>query len=284
LEQLIESVDIVSAIESYNLPQFRRSGATSPRATALCPFHDDTNPSLQIDGTRRIYKCFSCGAGGNILQFVREYAKVSTGEELSFLKAVQQVNEKFTNGAPLPLTGGLGGSGGSKLTTEDFQALTIQKERILLANAVAAAFYANCLISTNGGAARSHLASRGLMAPTVRAFAIGFAPDAYYGNQVLVESPHNNNNKAWGQGSLVYHLRDSNFTPQEIVDAGLAVRTKRGETSSKNEPPTKLNVQTNVSTANTGNTTSPTVGKISDFLWVKLTCRCRLTFTFDFTC
>jgi DNA primase len=281
LEELIESVDIVSAIESYNLPQFRRSGATSPRATALCPFHDDTNPSLQIDGTRRIYKCFSCGAGGNILQFVREYAKVSTGEELSFLKAVQQVNEKFTNGAPLPLPGGAGGSGGSKLTTEEFQALTLQKERILLANTVAAAFYANCLISMNGGAARSHLASRGLMASTVRAFAIGFAPDAYYGNQVLVESPHNN--KAWGQGSLVYHLRDINFTPQEIVDAGLAVRTKRGGASFNNEPPTKLNVQTNISTAKHGNATSPTVGKITDFIWGELKGRC-LTFSVDFAC
>ena len=216
LEQLKESVDIVSAIESYGLPRFKRSGPN--RATAICPFHDDKNPSLSIDGKRKMYKCFSCGAGGDIFQFVREYNKISSGEELSYYQAVRLVNEQIATDSPLALLDGAGES--SFMDAEEMKKLAAQKERQLLCNAEAAAFYANKLISLQGGPARSHLSSRGLTASTVRTFAIGFAPDVYYGNNKESSTP-----RAWGEGSLVHHLRDRGFSPQEIIDAGLAIQT-----------------------------------------------------------
>ena len=222
LEQLKESVDIVSAIESYGLPRFKRSGAN--RATAICPFHDDKNPSLSIDGKRKLYKCFSCGAGGDIFQFVREYNKISNGEELSYYQAVRLVNEQFATDSPLALLDGTGES--SFMDAEEMRKLAAQKERLLLCNAEAAAFYANNLISLQGGPARSHLSSRGLTASTVRTFAIGFAPDAYYGNNKESTTP-----RAWGEGSLVHHLRDRGFSPQEIIDAGLAIQTNPSDES-----------------------------------------------------
>ncbi len=43
----------------------------------LCPFHNDTNPSMIISQEKQIYKCFSCGAGGNVLTFVQNYEKIS---------------------------------------------------------------------------------------------------------------------------------------------------------------------------------------------------------------
>ena len=39
---------------------------------ALCPFHDDHNPSMSISEDKQIYKCFVCGAGGNVFTFVSE--------------------------------------------------------------------------------------------------------------------------------------------------------------------------------------------------------------------
>ena len=218
LEQLKESVDIVSAIESFGLPRFRRSG--EHRATAICPFHDDKNPSLSIDGKRKMYKCFSCGAGGDIFQFVREYNKVSQGDELSYYQAVRLVNEQFANDSPLPLLDGSGGEA-SFMNSEEMKLLAAEKERLLLCNAAAAAYYANCLISPQGGSARSHISSRGLTASTVRTFAIGFAPDAYFG------AKQSSTPREWGEGSLVHHLRDRGFSAQEIRDAGLAIPTKR---------------------------------------------------------
>lgn len=93
LELIKESADIVSVIESYGLSGFQRHG--NNRAKAVCPFHDDHNPSLSVDGERGIYKCFACGAGGDVFNFVREYEVLQGGEPMSFYQAVRHVAQEF---------------------------------------------------------------------------------------------------------------------------------------------------------------------------------------------
>lgn len=208
LQQLKESVDIVAVVESYQLHSFKRNGN---RAVAVCPFHNDRNPSLSIDSTRQIYKCFSCGAGGDVFRFVQDYSRLPGQNELTFGQAVQHVSSSF----------GYGSIGGPmyipKVESEVQQRLQRKKERILSANAAAAAFYCQCLKEPSAGGARSHLRSRGISLSSIRAFAIGFAPDQYFDGRA-----------GWGDGSLVHHLRDLGFTVSEIVDAGLATnRTKK---------------------------------------------------------
>ena len=46
----------------------------------VCPFHDDTNPSMSVSREKQIYKCFSCGASGNIFTFISEYENISFKE------------------------------------------------------------------------------------------------------------------------------------------------------------------------------------------------------------
>lgn len=226
IEQLQQSVDLVSVIESYQLPQFKRTGVD--RATCLCPFHDDTNPSMSIDGNRGIFKCFSCGAGGNVFTFVREYSKLlGESEELSFYQTVKLVNDKYADGVALNLAK----QGGKAYVNAEAKRIEkAKKKRILQANLAAAAFFEECLISLpTAGSARSHLRNRGMGPNTVRAFAMGFAPDVYFGPN---KSGYNN----WGKGSLVEHLKDKGFTPQEILDAGLATRiNKKKQKSTKQE-------------------------------------------------
>ena len=53
--------------------------------TALCPFHDDHDPSLFISTDKQIYKCFVCGAGGDVFTFVQHM------EQISFPEAVAKV-------------------------------------------------------------------------------------------------------------------------------------------------------------------------------------------------
>src|SRR4051812_39029096 len=62
-----QAVDIVALVGDY-LP-LHRSGS---KFKALCPFHDDHNPSLELSAERQSYKCWSCGAGGDIFDFVKE--------------------------------------------------------------------------------------------------------------------------------------------------------------------------------------------------------------------
>ena len=55
---------------------------------AICPFHDDHNPSMSISPEKQIYTCFVCGASGNVFNFVANYEKVS------FVSAVKKVAQK----------------------------------------------------------------------------------------------------------------------------------------------------------------------------------------------
>jgi DNA primase catalytic core len=228
LDELQQTVDIVSVMESYGLPRFSRSGQF--RATCLCPFHDDRNPSLSIDGVRGIYKCFSCGAGGNVFSFVREYSKIQ-GDELSFSEAVKFVESQFAWGdSSMILEPGMksaiqiyngnrtayNATCGMKASAKVPRGFQASRNRIFMVNAAAAAFYGQCLGVGYAGRARSHLRARGMQPRTIRAFSMGYAPDAYFSQQ-----------GTWGEGSLVEYLQRKGFTTTEIVDGGLATILKK---------------------------------------------------------
>ena len=123
LELIKESADIVSVIESHGLPGFQRQG--NNRAKALCPFHDDHNPSMSVDGQRGIYKCFACGAGGDVFSFVREYSALKS-EPMTFYQAVRHVAQEF--GDP-NLKLDFVSSSQSRMSDEERKSLNEKKQR-----------------------------------------------------------------------------------------------------------------------------------------------------------
>lgn len=201
LQDLKASIDIVEVVESYNLPKFRRTGTG---ATACCPFHDDTNPSMSIDATRQRFKCFSCGEGGDVLNFVQKYSTLQGQEELSFGQVLQILDSEFGDGT---FTTALSSERKFNIPPEIREKERLRKERCLLANAAAASFFSDTLTRVSSGAARLYLRSRGLSARTIRMFALGFASNDRKG--------------------LCKHLRELNFTAAEVVDAGLAIVSKK---------------------------------------------------------
>ena len=72
--------DIVDVISSY-ISLTKRG----KNYFGVCPFHDDTNPSMSVSRDKQIYKCFSCGASGNVINFVMDYENVDFREALSIL-------------------------------------------------------------------------------------------------------------------------------------------------------------------------------------------------------
>lgn len=72
--------DIVDVITNY--VSVHKKGRNY---VCVCPFHDDHAPSLQINSDKQIFKCFACGAGGNVFGFVQRY------EKLSFIESVYKV-------------------------------------------------------------------------------------------------------------------------------------------------------------------------------------------------
>lgn len=75
IENLLKSCDIVNVISSYI--HVIKKGRNY---VALCPFHDDKHPSLNISKEKQIYKCFSCGEGGNAITFIEHYEKIGYEE------------------------------------------------------------------------------------------------------------------------------------------------------------------------------------------------------------
>lgn len=75
-----KSVDIVDVISKY-VPLVARG----KNFFGVCPFHDDHSPSMSVSKDKQIYKCFSCGATGNVFNFVQDYENVSFREALKIL-------------------------------------------------------------------------------------------------------------------------------------------------------------------------------------------------------
>ncbi len=84
IDRVREASNIVDIISQYL--DLRKRGQNF---VGICPFHNDTHPSLYVSPVKEIYKCFACGAGGNVFTFLTEYDKIS------FVDAVKQLGDKY---------------------------------------------------------------------------------------------------------------------------------------------------------------------------------------------
>jgi DNA primase len=75
VEKITTQLNIVDVIGEY--VDLKKTGSNYK---GLCPFHKDTNPSFMVSTSKSIYKCFVCGAGGNVIKFYMEYNKLTYGE------------------------------------------------------------------------------------------------------------------------------------------------------------------------------------------------------------
>jgi DNA primase len=146
----------------------------------LCPFHNDKNPSMYIVPTKQIYKCFSCGAGGDCFSWMMNH------HGMSFPEAIEHLAEK----AGIKLTpqqprGGGGGGGGYQ---EPDPGSSASREEIARANAFACEFFKVILRHPEHGAvARALIEKRGVSREMVERFSIGAAPDKWDGLSLSIE-------------------------------------------------------------------------------------------------
>src|SRR5580658_6052474 len=124
----------------------------------LCPFHGEKTPSFHVHPDRGFFKCFGCGAGGDVMTFVQKL------ENLPFGDAVRM----------------LAGKAGVELAPEDPRAGRARSEReaIYEANHFAVNYFMRMLGSSAGSQARAYCQARGLSAETIERFHLGYAPDA----------------------------------------------------------------------------------------------------------
>lgn len=135
----------------------------------LCPFHDDKNPSLHVNPAKQIYKCFSCGAGGDVFSFVQNYHK------MTFPEAIRHLAER----AGIKLEETRRPEGASQGPSD--------RERVLAANQLAVGYFRVLYRHAEvGQIARKYVEERHINAEMVEAFQIGYAADAWDGLTAMI--------------------------------------------------------------------------------------------------
>ena len=153
-ESFIEELKYRSDIEQIVSPYVRlkRSGRN---LTGLCPFHSEKSPSFVVYPENQSFYCFGCGAGGDIITFVRQI------EHLEYVEALRFLAEK--GGMTLPED------------ARDDETARVRL-RVLELNREAARFFHSVLISPAGKPGLDYLRGRGLAGKTIRRFGLGYAP------------------------------------------------------------------------------------------------------------
>ena len=156
IQQLKSQADISLVIQQF-LP-LKRTGTN--RYVGVCPFHDDHSPSMTVNPTIGIYKCFACGAGGDVFKFVQEH------EKIDFNGAVEWV-ANFV-GFDLP-----------KFASKENAEVTEERAMVRKLNELACEWFEQQL--TLSKKALEYLAKRNVSEKTRKEFHIGYAPDGREG-------------------------------------------------------------------------------------------------------
>ena len=188
-EQIIgdiqSKVNIVDVISKY-IPVSKKGR----NHVSVCPFHNDTNPSMQISEDKQIYKCFACGAGGNVFTFVQEF------EKISFIEAVKTVADFI----------------GYDLSEYDVaipqKNVNLEVERLLSLVKEASEFYTyNLLNSENEGL--KYFEKRGITREIIETFKLGYADS--------------------DSSKILRYLTKKGYTTQEIVERSFIVYSDESE-------------------------------------------------------
>jgi DNA primase len=155
IEEIRRSNDIVDVVQEY-VP-LKKVG-TNWRG--ICPFHNDTHPSLYVSQPKQIFKCFACGKAGNVFTFVQEY------EKMSFYEAVKKLAQRA--GIVIPEKEKI-----SPALTKRTQLLRIYTET--------RDFFTNQLMKQKE--VLSYLKNRDISPETAKTLELGYAPE---GEKVLL--------------------------------------------------------------------------------------------------
>ena len=190
LDEILASTDIVEVVNEY-VP-LKRRGANY---LGLCPFHKEKTPSFTVSPDKQIYKCFGCGQGGSVVQFISKLENLDFKETLEHLAeranidlARYEVNGDFKDG---------------KKELKD----TI--ERI---NKATARYFYEALteqIQEANSLLKSYLLKRQLDKNTIVRFGLGFGSKK--------------------SETLVQHLTKLGYNKNEILSAGVVSKNMRGE-------------------------------------------------------
>ena len=153
LFELRQRCNIEDIVSGY--VQLKRRGKN---LVGLCPFHNEKTPSFTLYPENGSFYCFGCGAGGEVVSFIRR------AENLDFTEAVRFLCDRV--GMTMPADG-----------FDD--SLAQKRKRIYEMNREAAKFFHECLLGEKGRAALQYYLNRGYTKKTITRFGLGYAPNEW---------------------------------------------------------------------------------------------------------
>lgn len=185
-EEVREAADIVDVVSDH--VKLRRTGSNF---SGLCPFHNEKTPSFSVSPSLGIFKCFGCGEGGDVFNFVMKM------DGVGFEEAVRTLADRYNVSLPAA-------------DEPQFDPNRHFRDGIYHALRFAGAFFHQHLVdSDEAEAARTYLQKRGYPRKTIRKYGLGFAPDRYDG--------------------LINAAADAGINADYLAGAGLTRERDRGE-------------------------------------------------------
>lgn len=189
IDAVKERADIVDVVGEHVV--LKKKGR---EFVGVCPFHDDSKPSMTVSPQKQFYYCFSCGAGGNSIKFLMEFQRQSFSDVVLDLARRYQLPVETVDGPQ----------------QERLRQQLSRRDHLHRALALASGWFRSQLKSASGTEALAYLRDqRGLSDATMETFALGYAPDQWDG--------------------LLKHLQHvEGVSPELLESAGLVVPRKGG--------------------------------------------------------
>ncbi len=185
VNQIKQKLDIVDVINGY--VSLKKSGRNYK---AVCPFHNEKTPSFMVSQELQIYKCFGCGAAGDMFNFVEAI------EGVDFPRALEILADKA----------------GVKISkSEAFDIQNQLKKKIFQINEISSKFYQYVLLNQKAGkkALDYFLKDRKISEKSIKDFRLGYAPDSWE--------------------TLCKFLRSKGFKDEDLILSGVAVKRNVGQ-------------------------------------------------------
>ena len=148
IDKIRDQADIVDVISRE--VELKRKGVNY---FGICPFHDENTPSFSVSQSKQIYKCFSCGEGGNVFTFIKNFYN------LAFTESVKLLAERYN----------------IILDISDNYSSSNEYSFLKEVHEDAALFFQQNLFSEIGKNPLQYLEERKLTKETIKNFRIGFA-------------------------------------------------------------------------------------------------------------
>ena len=190
IDAVKERADIVDVVGEHGV--LKKKGR---EFVGVCPFHDDSKPSMTVSPQKQFYYCFSCGAGGNSIKFLMEFQRQSFSDVVLDLARRYQLPVETVDGPQ----------------QERLRQQLSRRDQLHRALALASGWFRSQLKSESGQEALAYLRDqRGLSEATLETFELGYAPDQWDG--------------------LLKHLQHvEGLSPELLESAGLVVPRKGGK-------------------------------------------------------